>query len=394
MQVQLRIRIALLLASSMSVMAGALIAPALPEMQAALARSPRDALLVRLVLTLPALFTALTSTLAGWMVDRFGRRAVLLAGMALYLSAGSAGLVVTSLAQLLVSRALLGVSIAAIITSSVTLIADLFEDHARERFLGIQSSFMGASGMVFLSVGGLLAERHWRAPFALYSLGLFVAWFVFRHIPESRGHLLPHADSTIAADTRLPRVRIAIVYACGFVGMLLFYLIPVQVPFFLQASMQGAAGRAGFAIGCSTVVGAFTSLQYRHIRSRLGFRSIFALMFAIVGVSFVLLARAGGYPATLGALALGGLGFGLLVPNSTVWISALAPAGLRGRLVGGLMTFFFVGQFLSPIVAQPVLNRVGLAGLSGVFACAGFVSAGIAVAFFLAGPVWKRWHPM
>jgi len=62
--------------------------------------------------------------------------------------------------------------------------------------------------------------------------------------------------------------------------------------------------------------------------------------------------------------------------------------------VGGLMTFFFVGQFLSPIVAQPVLNRVGLAGLSGVFACAGFVSAGIAVAFFLAGPVWKRWHPM
>jgi MFS family permease len=386
--------IALLLCSSMTVMAGAIIAPSLPEMQAALARSPRDALLVRLVLTLPSLFTALTSPLAGWMVDRWGRRVVLLGGICLYLVSGSSGLIVATLPQLLVGRALLGVSMACITTASITLIADLFADHDRERFLGLQSGFMGLSAMLFLSLGGLLAEHHWRAPFAIYSLGIFVAWFAARHVPAHHTALTATATSAAATTPPLPVLRITVIYACGFLGMLLFYLIPVQLPFYLQAITHGAASRAGIAIGCATVVGAMTSLQYRRVREILGFRSIFAVMFALVGVSFVLLARATDYRTILLTLALGGLGWGLLVPNATVWLSAIAPVVRRGRLVGGLMTFLFVGQFLSPVAAQPILSRVGLGGTMGTYAWAGYVALGIAVAFFVGGPIWKRLQPM
>ena len=66
-------KIALLLTSSMTVMAGAIIAPALPDIERVFADQPRGALLVRLVLTLPALFTAIVAPAAGWAVDRFGR---------------------------------------------------------------------------------------------------------------------------------------------------------------------------------------------------------------------------------------------------------------------------------------------------------------------------------
>jgi MFS family permease len=382
--------IALLLTSSMTVMAGAIIAPSLPEMQAALARTPRDALLVRLVLTLPSLFTALTSPVAGWVVDRWGRRVVLLSGLAVYLVAGTSGLVAASLRQLLVGRAVLGVSMACITTASITLIADLFSDHERERFLGLQSAFMGTSAMVFLSLGGLLAEQHWRAPFAIYFVAIFVGWFAVRHVPATHTVTQALPEPASFPPTALPAVRIAVIYACGFLGMALFYLIPVQLPYFLKSLTAGAASRAGFAIGCSTIVGAMTALQYRRVRELLGFRAIFFVMFAIVGVSFVLLARATDYRTTLASLALGGLGWGLLVPNATVWLSSIAPIALRGRLIGGLMTCLFVGQFASPIAAQPVLSRVGLTGLGGVYACAGYLSIGIAVAFLIAGPIWKR----
>jgi MFS family permease len=76
-------KIALLLASSMTVMAGAIIAPALPDIERIFADQPRVELLVRLVLTLPALFTAIVAPVAGWAIDRFGRRRLLLGGLML-----------------------------------------------------------------------------------------------------------------------------------------------------------------------------------------------------------------------------------------------------------------------------------------------------------------------
>jgi MFS family permease len=387
----------------MTVMAGAIIAPALPDIERVFAGQPRVELLVRLVLTLPALFTAMVAPLAGWTIDRFGRRRLLLGGMMLYLIAGTSGLYATSLYELLIGRAFLGIAVAFILTASVTLIADLFSDHDREHFLGLQSGFMGLTAMLFLTFGGFLAEQHWRAPFGIYLVGIFVALFAARHVRETRPatHQMPHETAPTTTSPTTPGAavavptssfRIAVIYACGFLGMLLFYLIPVQLPFYLQDITEGAASRAGLAIGCLTVVGAMTSLQYRRLRRLLGFRSIFSMMFVIVGVSFLLLSQVTSYATTIAALAFGGIGFGLLVPNSNVWLASLAPKKIRGRLIGGLTTCFFVGQFLSPIAAQPTLNRYGLGGLQGVYGMAGFFSLSVGVAFFIAGPLWKRLH--
>ncbi|MGL5795290.1 MAG: MFS transporter, partial [Waterburya sp.] len=59
-------------------------------------------------------------------------------------------------------------------------------------------------------------------------------------------------------------------------------------------------------------------------------------------------------------LIIAGLGFGLLMPNLTVWLSSIIADALRGRALGGLTSFFFLGQFLSPLVAQPITNALGL----------------------------------
>ena len=390
MQPRLSTRIALLLSSSMTVMAGALIAPALPEMQRALARSTNDELLVRLVLTLPALLTALFSPVAGWLADRFGRRQLLLGGLVVYLVSGTSGLYLSSLTHLLIGRGILGIAVACVSTSSITLIADLFTAHERQQFLGLQSGFMGLTAMIFLSTGGWLADQHWRAPFGIYLFAMVVMWLAARQIPETQRQVVSHAVAAHATRVPIPVFRVLVIYACGLLGMLLFYLIPVQLPFYLQVMTEGVASRAGIAIGCSTLVGAATALQYKRVRQFLGFRSIFAVMFAVVGVSFVLLARAESYATVIAALALSGIGFGLLVPNATVWLSSLAPELMRGRLIGGLMTSFFVGQFLSPVVAQPSLSSYGLGGWQGVYATAGYLSMAVAVAFFVGGPIWKR----
>lgn len=56
------------------------------------------------------------------------------------------------------------------------------------------------------------------------------------------------------------------------------------------------------------------------------------------------------------------MGLGLLMPNMSVWLSTAVPDALRGRALGGLSTAMFLGQFLSPIVTQPLTKSSGLGG--------------------------------
>lgn len=72
-----------------------------------------------------------------------------------------------------------------------------------------------------------------------------------------------------------------------------------------------------------------------------------------------------------------GMAMGLLMPNLNVWLSQDVPAAWRGRALGGLTASIFLGQFLSPILSQPLIHRTGLAGsfgyTGGVFVVLGFV---------------------
>jgi MFS family permease len=64
----------LLALSTLTIMAGATIAPGLPRMQQHFADVENAGLLVRLVLTVVALSVALFSPVAGILADKFGRK--------------------------------------------------------------------------------------------------------------------------------------------------------------------------------------------------------------------------------------------------------------------------------------------------------------------------------
>ena len=81
------------------------------------------------------------------------------------------------------------------------------------------------------------------------------------------------------------------------------------------------------------------------------------------------------------ALIIGGIGIGLFAPNSSSWLGSVAPAESRGKAVGGMTSMLYLGQFFSPIIAQPLINQVGL---SATFALAGGAALLIALLFGFA----------
>ena len=352
----------LLLASSLTIMAGATIAPSLPALEARFAGQGHAALLTRLVLTMPALFIALCAPLAGLVADRWGRRPLLLSAVALYGVAGLSGLVLDTLPSLLMGRALLGVAVAGVMTATTALVGDYFLGAARSRFMGLQAGFTSLGGIVFLTVGGVLAESHWRAPFAIYGLSLILLPAIALFLAEPpaatrRGEVGPSGETSGAALW----VGLAGVFFAAVANSVAFYAMPTQLPFFLHALGVPEPSRAGLAIGMVNVVSAIMAFAYTRVRARLGLTLVFAFGFALLATGLLLTARAGGFGDALGAMAMVGAGLGLIMPNLASAALQKAPARVRGRVSGGLTASIFIGQFISPIITQPAIATVGYA---------------------------------
>jgi MFS family permease len=368
----------LLAASSLTIMAGAIIAPALPGIRAAFATTANADLLTRLLLTTPALAIALSAPLAGSLIDRVGRRPVLLSGLLTYAAAGTTGLYLPTLPLLLLGRLALGLAVAATMTVTTTLIADRYVGAQRARFLAWQAAFMGLGGVVFLLAGGAMADQHWRWPFGVYFASLAVLMVAFRTLPEPSREAVLSRDALGAGQTH--RGVIAAVYAISFGAMVLMFVLPVQLPFMLAERLQASGLSTGLAIGSSTFWSALASLATPSIIARIGRGPTFALTFAPVILGYLLLGQAHQWAMIFGGLFLVGSGLGLLMPNVAMWLSVLAAPQVRGRVLGGLTTAIFAGQFVSPLLAQPLvadgrfelLFRVG-AVLAGVLALGGFL---------------------
>ncbi|WP_084154593.1 MFS transporter [Polycyclovorans algicola] len=347
----------LLLASTLTVMAGAALAPALPTLQAAFHDTPHADVLTRQLLTVPALFIVLAAPIAGWLVDRVGRVRLLAASILLYVLAGSVGGLLDRLDAILVSRALLGVAVAGIMTSVTTLIADYFDGVTREQVFGRQGAFMSFGGVVFLIGGGLAADVHWRATFLVYTVPVMLLWWAAR-LPEP----LVRQPLSMAVTQRLPRVKVGLIYGAGLTGMMMFYVIPVQLPYRL-VEISGANGTVtGFTIALSNVAGTIAGLSFARLRRHLQPLHIVTLVYVLMASGYVLIGLAQHIPMVLAGLALSGFGLGLTVPNLSTWLSSFTPPEMRGRMMGGLTAAVFIGQFVSPLVAQPFVDAHGTAG--------------------------------
>lgn len=347
----------LLVTSTLTVMSGATIAPSLPVMQAHFSEVENVAYWVRLVLTVPALFIVIGAPFVGQMIDRFGRKSSLVAATLIYGLAGSSGLILDSLWAILIGRALLGLSVAGVMTGVTTLIADYFTDQARANFLGMQAAFMSLGGVVFLSAGGFLADLNWRVPFLIYLFALILLPLVLLFLYEPSRTSSETSVGEVNA-VRLPLKLLTLIYGLALLMQVIFYLIPVQLPFYLKVISNASATQSGLAIATATLASAIASLIYGRIKARLGVVSIVALAFGLMGIGYTIIGLVSSVVVI--GLILGGLGLGLLMPNLNVWLTTETPDVLRGRALGGLTTFFFLGQFLSPLLGQPLAQQIGL----------------------------------
>jgi MFS family permease len=349
----------LLLSSCLSVLGAVLLAPVLPRIQDAFEGTPGVEALTPIVLTAPALVIGLTAMIAGRIVDRVGRKRLLVGALVVYAVVGTAPLWLPSLQLIVVSRVLLGLTEAAIMTCCTTLLADYFHGSRRERYFGLQVVYTTVGATVFFGLGGALGASDWRTPFWLYvvSLPLAVAAAKLIWQPAPRAQAAARTEKLPPLPWRQLRTPVLVTL----LGGLVFYVLIVQLSFKLDSigvESTATIGAASAIASLGTAIGAFLFGRL----ARLGPAVLVPLAFALSGIGILGLGLASALPLVIASAVVTGFGNGLLLPSLLTW--ALSSLGFeqRGRGTGVWTSALFIGQFVCPLVVLALTGAIGTLG--------------------------------
>jgi len=174
-----------IVASGMAFIDGTIVTIALPALQTDFAVGFAS---LQWVVNAYALLLGGLILIGGGAGDRFGRRRILLVGVAIFAAASLACALAPTIGVLIGARAVKGIGAALLVPQSLAIIAAAFPKETRGRAIGI---WAGASAITIAMgppLGGILIDMlGWRSVFWInLPLSACAIWLALAHVPESR----------------------------------------------------------------------------------------------------------------------------------------------------------------------------------------------------------------
>jgi DHA1 family bicyclomycin/chloramphenicol resistance-like MFS transporter len=337
--------------------------PAMPQLQETFGAGVSA---VQLTLSVFLAGFALGQVFCGPLSDRWGRRPVLLAGLALFTLAGLACAVSPSLSMLIAARFVqgMGASVGPVVARAI--VRDRFESSKAAAVLSQMTQVMIVAPLLAPTLGGyMLVHLGWPSIFAaLGASGALVSLICWRFLPETARPEKVDDDSERSGargglrDVLKHRasLRHALTTCFAYAGMFAYV---GSSPFVLMDGFGVAEENFGyfFALTATALLVSATlnrALLKRHTPSLLILRRGVFVVFA-AGASLAVAAAlgVGGLAGVLVPMMAYMFGQGLLMPNATA--AAMAPHGesagvissLMGALqtAGGALAGYLVGAF-------------------------------------------------
>ncbi|NLU80987.1 MFS transporter [Micromonospora sp. HNM0581] len=302
----------------------------------------------------------------GSLGDRWGRKPMLLAGLALFGVANAAAGLAISSEMLLAARLLAGVGAAMIMPVTLAVITSTFPDEQRSKAIGVWSAVAGGGGILGMYLSAVLVDwGNWRWLFVLpVVLVVAAAAMALPTVPNSREQSQHRFDmvgsltSVIAvvaliyvlhegpvhgwtSPLTVAGLLVGVVTAIGFVAWELRQVAPLlDVRLFRDRRL--AAGSLALLALFGVLAGIFVVLfpyfqavlDWSGLRSTLALMPMAVMMMLASGLAPRVAARAGARATMAAGILLGGAGLALMA--ILVSVDGGYPAILPGMLAMGL----------------------------------------------------------
>jgi MFS family permease len=354
-----------------------------------------------LVIVVYAIGGLLAAVPTGFLVDRLGRRPMLLAGP--MLMAGSSCLIAAarSFPELLVYRFLGGAAMEMWRQARLAIIADVSKSRQRGRQMSGMVGTEGAGRLLGPAVGGILATWSLRVPFIAHGVLAFLAivpsFFLVREsAPADRPGVVKNQEERL--DTRALLALMLDPKYFGFFsaqffasmtrGVLWGGTLLLYATYVYSASPQLLGG----LVTASSIVGIPITLSCGYLMDRFGRKTTMVPGFAFIAFGLMFLALSAEWHWSLasfiGAFLWIHCGHSVTAGSMQVLGSDMAPAVARGRFFGFWRLVGEIGSLVSPALFALVAEQIDYSVAFGLFGLCALATA-ILLAFSVRETVGK-----
>ena len=347
-------KLTMLLIAMTTMMSNVAIVTALPHLKDYFTSTQNIEFLAKLMLTLPSLAIAFLAPILGHLVFKIGRKRSALTALFLFSITGSGGLYLDTMYELLTSRFLLGISIAILMIVSTSLVGDYFKGDERHKFMGLQGVFIAVGGVIFVVGGGMLSDINWRYSFAIYLIGFILIPLVYRFLNEKI------INSTQQEEQEDLNSNILFIYFLAFLLMLVFYILPTQIPFLIMNHFGSSGTLTGSIIATAFISNAIGAIAFRKLKQKFTHNQIYIIGMSIIAFGFIGIGLVTNVYFFFLTAPIMGFGGGVLMTNMTAWMLSVTHHTKRIQSSGYLTSALFLGQFFSPILFHPLVSKVSI----------------------------------
>ncbi len=353
------------------------------------------------VFTAYLLTSTVTVPIYGKLADLYGRKPVLLAGIAIFLVGSMASGLAQGIGALIAFRALQGLGAGAMQPTTLTIVGDIYSLEERARMQGVFGAVWGVAGLIGPLLGGIIVKYlSWRWVFfinvpagiasaallmvALHedvehrlTLGLTALLFGAHGgrsslfgLPVAAASLLlfvfverRSAEPVLPLDLFRQRVMAVATAAGALVGAGMISMV-TYVPLYVQGVLGGSPTQAGAAITPMVIGWPIASAVSGRVLPRVGFRPLVRAGLAISAIAALAMAAFLRPGASLhvpqAASALFGVGLG--IANTALLIAVQTSVEWRQRGVATASTMF--ARTIGGTLAVGVLGGILASALS------------------------------
>lgn len=298
----------------------------------------------------------------GTLADRFGRRPLILVGLAGVVAANLAYLLVESTSAYIAVRFFQGAITAGLLPAAMGIVADIVPEQQRAQWVGTLMGSYSAGFIFGPALGGFLYD-HWgfAAPFSLSAglalLGLLMALVM---VPETRpAAVRPVAaprqqaaasDGGLLASLPRPLYILASLLLLDFTAVFAFAFIEPQMVFYFYDQLAFSTTQFGLIVGGYGLAMVFGQTVLGRLSDRFGRRPIIALGFGLNLLFYLSLVLFEQFSLMFMAAIIAGLGGALLSPALSAFYLDITAEQHRSRVMGLKESAAALGGVIGPLL--------------------------------------------
>ncbi|MEJ3717482.1 MFS transporter [Paenibacillus polymyxa] len=371
----------------MMTLGNSMLIPVLPEIGRKLHVS---SFRISMLITVYAVVAILLIPIAGYLSDRFGRKAVIVPCLILTVIGGGISAVGAWLLHdlaaywtIIAGRLLQGAGAAGAFPIVIPLVGDLYENEDEaSKNLGVVETYNTFGKVLSPILGAALGAMLWFLPLAvipglcLISL-ILVIWLI--HVPKRKNQ--PIMFREFVGNVKQVLVEkgrwLYAIFAMGGICMFVIFGVLFYLSDILESRYNLHGVWKGFVLAiplislclCSYLGGKVIGKHKKRMKW-IGFGGL-----AILTISFAILGFFQHIYAVIGLFTLGGGGIGLALPCLDALITKGIEKEERGTITSLYSSMRFVGVSLGPPVVSLLIGRSGHGLLFGVMAAVGGIAA-------------------